>query len=86
MSAHLPRQAPYPRSAHPRTVTSRAADRLRRLLAVLAGVTVTMLASVATVPAAFASVEPDPVRIARVVTAGRGPGWQTAVIALGAVL
>jgi 5'-nucleotidase / UDP-sugar diphosphatase len=86
MFAHLPRQGPSPQPAHPRTVTPKAGTRLRRLVAVLAGVTAALLASVATIPAAFASVEPDPARTSRVVTGGGMPGWQTALIALGAVL
>ena len=86
MSAHLPRRGPYPQPTHPRTVAPGAGTRLRRLVAVLAGVTAALLAPVATIPAAFASVEPDPVRTARVVTSGGMQGWQTALIALGAVL
>jgi hypothetical protein len=86
MPAHLPRQGPYPQPAHPRTVAPRAGTRLRRLLAVLAGITAALLASVATIPAAFASVEPDPARTPHAVTAGGTPGWQTALIALGAVV
>jgi hypothetical protein len=58
----------------------------QRLLAILAGATATILASVATIPAAFASVAPGPERPGRVVTSGGMPGWQTALIALGAVL
>lgn len=86
MFAHLPRRGPSPQPTHPRTTALGAGTRLRRLFAVLAGATAALLASVATIPAAFASVEPDPARTARVVTAGGTPGWQTAVIALGAVL
>jgi hypothetical protein len=58
----------------------------QRLLAILAGATAAILASVATIPAAFASVAPGPERPVRVVTSGGMPGWQTALIALGAVL
>jgi hypothetical protein len=70
MSAHFDRRGPFP----------------RRLLAILAGTTATILASVATIPAAFAAVTPGPERPVRVVTSGGMPGWQTALIALGAVL
>jgi hypothetical protein len=86
MFAHLPRRGPYPQPTHPRTATPGAGTRLRRLVAVLAGLTAAVLASVATIPAAFASVAPDPARFGRVATAGGMPGWQTALIALGAVL
>jgi hypothetical protein len=86
MFAHLPRQGPYSQPTHPRTVAPRAGTRLRRLVAVLAGVTAALLASVATIPAAFASVEPDPTHTVRVVTSGGMPGWQIALIALAAVL
>jgi len=90
MSAHLPHQGPYPQPSPPRTAPPRraapgAGTRLQRLAAVLAGVTAALLASVATIPAAFASVAPNPPRISRVVTGGI-PGWQIALIALGAVL
>jgi hypothetical protein len=70
MSAHSGRQGSFP----------------QRLLAILAGATATILASVATIPAAFASVAPGPERPVRVVTSGGMPGWQIALIALGAVL
>jgi hypothetical protein len=86
MFAHLPRWGPYRQPTRPRAVAPKAGTRLRRLVAVLAGVTAALLASVATIPAAFASVEPDPARTGRVATAGGMPGWQTALIALGAVL
>ena len=86
MFAHLSRQGPYPQPTHPRTAAPRAGTRLRRVVAVLAGVTAALLASVATIPAAFASVAPDPAPGVRVVSGGGTPGWQTALIALGAVL
>ena len=70
MSAHSGRRGSFP----------------QRLLAILAGATATILASVATIPAAFASVAPGPERPVRVVTSGGMPGWQIAMIALGAVL
>jgi hypothetical protein len=70
MSAHSGRQGSFP----------------RRLLAILAGAATAILASVATIPAAFASVTPGPERPVRAVISGGMPGWQTALIALGAVL
>jgi hypothetical protein len=54
MFAYLPR-----RGTHPRTAARRAGARLRRLAGVLAAVTCGLLASAATVPAAFA--QPIPV-------------------------
>ena len=86
MVAHLPRQGPYPQRTHSRTAAPRAGTRLRRLVAVLAGVAAALLASVATIPAAFASVAPDPAPGARVVTSGGTPGWQIALIAVGAAI
>jgi uncharacterized membrane protein len=83
MFAHLPRRGPQP--THPRTAAPRAGTRLRRLAAVLVGITAALLASTATIPAAFASVAPDPGRAGRVVTGGGTPGWQLALIALGAI-
>jgi hypothetical protein len=70
MSAHFGRRGRFP----------------QRLLTILAGATAAILASVATIPAAFASVAPAPERPVRVVTSGGTPGWQIALIALGAVL
>jgi uncharacterized membrane protein len=86
MFAHLPRRGPYPQPTHPRTAAPRAGTRMRRLVAVLAGVTAALLASVATIPAAFASVAPNPGPGGRVVTGGGMSGWQLPVIVLGAVL
>ena len=86
MFAHLPRRGPNPRPTHPHTAVPRAGTCLRRVVAVLAGVTATLLASVATIPAAFASVEPNPAHTSRVVTGAGMPGWQAALIALGAIL
>ena len=68
------------------------------LAGVLAAVTCGLLASAATVPAAFAlvlppggqggtaSVTPVPATTVRVVTAGGMAGWQITLIALGAAL
>jgi hypothetical protein len=93
MFAHLTRQG-----THPRTAAPKAATRLRRLAAALAGVTAAVLASVATIPAAFAmvvpppgydgttSVAPVPAATVRVITGGGMPGWQITLIALGAAL
>jgi hypothetical protein len=97
MSAHL-RQGTDPNTIHPRTATPKAGARTRRLAAILASVTTALMASVVAVPAAFATVirpagGPDgpssvaPVRacIVRMITGGT-PGWQIALIALGAAL
>ena len=94
MFAYLTRQG-----SHPRTAAPKAGTRLRRLAAALAGITAVLLASVATIPAAFAtlvpppggysgttSVAPVPAPTVRVVTGGGMPGWQIALIALGAAL
>jgi hypothetical protein len=83
---------------HPRMAARRAGVRLRRLAAVLAAVVGGLLASAATIPAAFAMVVPDPGGLygtarpaptpatVRVITAGGMPGWQITVIAIGAAL
>ena len=79
-----------------RTAARQAAARPRRLAAALAAVTCALLAS-AIVPAASAHeltpVPPDPAPLApvpapaaSVVTAGGMPGWQIALIAVGAAL
>ena len=92
MFAHLPR-----RGTHPRTAARRAGARLRRLAGVLVAATCGLLASAATVPAAFAMPVPDPgggtARVApvpattiRVITTGGMAGWQITSIALGAAL
>jgi hypothetical protein len=93
--------APLPRrGTHPRAAARTAGARLRRLAAVLAAVTCALLASAATVPAAFARMLPDggppygtapaapvPATTIRVVTTGGGmAGWQIALIAAGAAL
>lgn len=83
---------------HLRTAARRASVRLSRLATVLAAATCALLASAASIPAAFARVIPPPggsygaTRIApvpasaRVVTAGGMAGWQVTLIALGAAL
>ena len=93
MFAHLTRQG-----THPRTAALKAGTRLRRLGAVLAAVTIGLLASAATIPAAFASDVPHPgtgyelgrfgpvpATISHAAATGM-PGWQIILIAVGAVL
>ena len=93
MFAHLIRQG-----AHPRTAALKVGTRLRRLVAALAAVTIGLVASVATIPAAFARDFPQPgsgyelgrfgpVPATTSHTAATGmPGWQIILIAVGAVL
>ena len=93
MFAHLIR-----RGAHPRTAALKAGTRLRRLTAVLTAAAIGLLASAATIPAAFASDVPQPVsgyelgRFGPVpattshAAATGVPGWQIILIALGAAL
>lgn len=93
MFAYLPRRGSHPRSAAPN-----AAGRLRRLAGILTAVTCGVLASAATVPAAFAKLPPGvevvgtarsaqvPVATVRVIAAGGMAGWQITLIALGAAL
>ena len=79
---------------HPRTAVSTAGSRLGRLAAVLAG----LAAAVLMATPAFARPEPDPgagyvapasvpaqVQV-RTIVAGGMPGWQIALIAIGAAL
>ena len=76
--------------------TRQAGTRLGRLATVLAAVISGLLASVAVVPAAFARMVPDPgagyvapalvpAQVRTIVTGGT-PGWQIALIAVGAAL
>jgi hypothetical protein len=65
-------------------------SRIRRTLAVLAGA---LLASAGAAPAAFAMTEPPPggsdgssAPPVQLITVGGMPGWQIALIALGAAL
>jgi hypothetical protein len=93
MSAYRPR-----RGSHPPTAAAHAAARLRRPAGVLAALTCGLLASAATVPAAFAKLPPGvevvkgarpaqvPPAPIRVITAGGMPGWQITLIALAAAL
>jgi hypothetical protein len=93
MFAHLVRQR-----AHPRTAALKAGTRFRRLAAALATVTIGLLASAVTIPAAFARDVPQPgsgyelgrfgpVPAATSHAAAIGmPGWQVILIAVGAVL
>jgi hypothetical protein len=66
-------------------------NRIQRCLAVLAGLSGTVLALAATAPAALAvppppePAVPGPVKIQTVVTGGM-PGWQITLIAAGAAL
>ena len=98
MFAHLPRRETDPQGTRPQAAARKAGARLR-WLAMLAAVTSGLLASAATIPAAFARVVPEPggnygpispapvpTGTVRVVTGGGMPGWQIIVIALGAVL
>ncbi len=88
MFAHLHRQGTQPRAAAPR-----AGTRLRRIAAVLAAVTTGLLASAATIPAAFARdvprgqygparPAPVPATTVHAATTGGMTGWQIALIAL----
>jgi len=81
---------------HPRTPARRATARLGRLAAVLTALICGLLASAATIPAAFAIVLPPGPRTnsplapapatTRVITVGGMTGWQITLIALGAAL
>jgi hypothetical protein len=90
---------PSRKQTHPPTAARKAGARLRRLAAVLAALTCGLLASVAAVPAAFATVVPPPgwqsgttgvaprpATTVRVVTTAGMAGWQITLIALGAAL
>ena len=93
MFAHLTRPG-----THPRTAALRAGTRLHRCAAALAAITVSLLASAATIPAAFASDVPQPVsgyelgRFGPVpattshAAATGVPGWQIILITVSAVL
>ena len=93
MFAYLPR-----RETHPRTAREGLARACAGSAGVLAAVTCGLLASAATVPAAFARVAaaggqygtthvaPVPATTVRVITTGGMAGWQIASIALGAAL
>jgi hypothetical protein len=80
----------------PRMATRNAGARLRRSVAVLAALITGLLASAATVPAAFAMIVPAPAGSAgiapvpaptvHVVVTGGMAGWQITSIALGAAL
>jgi hypothetical protein len=93
MFAHLSRQG-----THPRTAAPKAGTRLRRLAAALAAVTAGLLASAATIPAAFARDVPPagtayelgrfgpfPATTSHPAATGM-PGWQIILIAVGAAL
>jgi hypothetical protein len=89
---------PTRQGTHPRTAALKAGTRLRRLAMMLAAVTAGLLASAATIPAAFARdvpragtayelgrFGPFPATTSHPVTTGM-PGWQITLIALGATL
>ena len=84
---------------HPQMPARNASTRLRRSVAILTVLVAGLLASVATIPAAFAqtAMVPFPTgdgdaraaavpAITRVVVVGGMPGWQIALIAFGAAL
>ena len=84
---------------HPRAAALTTGTRLRRCAAALAAITVGLLASAATIPAAFASDVPQPgsgyelgrfgpfpATTSHPATTGGMPGWQITLIALGATL
>ncbi len=91
MFTPLPRHGTYPRTA-----ARSAGARLGRLGAVLTAVICGLLASAATIPAAFAIVLPPGPRTSspiapvpattRIITVGGMTGWQITLIALGAAL
>ena len=93
MFAHLIRQG-----THPSLAGLKMGTRLRRLAAALAAVTIGLLASAATIPAAFASDVPQPGSGYELGRFGPVPattshaaatgtaGWQIILIAAGAVL
>ena len=89
---------PIRHRAHPRTAAFKAGTGLRRIAAALAAVTIGLLASAATIPAAFASEVPQPgsgyqlgrfgpvpATTSRAAATGV-PGWQIILIAVVAVL
>lgn len=83
---------------HPQMPARNASARLRRPVAVLAALVAGLLASAASIPAAFAmvpdpggaggtaGVTPAPAPAVRVVVTGGMAGWQITSIALGAAL
>jgi hypothetical protein len=80
------------RGVRPHTAVRQAAARPRRLAAALTAITCTVLACVASVPAASARILPPPdvpavpAPAGRVVTVDGMAGWQIALIAAGAAL
>jgi hypothetical protein len=89
---------PIRHRAHPLTAALKAGTGVRRIAAALAAVTTGLLASAATIPAAFAGEVPQPgsgyqlgrfgpvpATTSRAAAAGV-PGWQIIVITAGAVL
>jgi hypothetical protein len=89
---------PIRHRAHPRTAAPKAGTGVRRIAAALAAVTTGLLASAATIPAAFAGEVPQPgsgyqlgrfgpvpATTSRAAATGV-PGWQIILITVGAVL
>jgi hypothetical protein len=89
---------PIRHRAHPRTTALKARTRLRRIAAALVAVTIGLLASAATIPAAFASDVPQPgsgyqlgrfglapATTSHAAAAGM-PGWQIILITVSAAL
>jgi hypothetical protein len=64
---------PIRHRAHPRTAAFKAGTGLRRIAAALAAVTIGLLASAATIPAAFASEVPQPGSGYQLAASGRSP-------------
>ncbi len=92
MSTRLPRPG-----THPRTPARGGRVRLSRLAATVTAVICGLLASAATIPAAFANpipvgdggttpATPVPATMVRVINTGGMAGWQIALIAVGAAL
>jgi hypothetical protein len=91
-------QLPH-RDTHPRTAGRTPGLHFGRLAAVLGAVTVALLSFAGAVPAAFASMIPHPspggaygpvpvgaATVTHLIMTGGTPGWQIALIALGAAL
>jgi hypothetical protein len=87
------------KGTHPRQATRKAGLHLGRLAAVLGTITFALLSFAGAVPAAFASPIPVPgpggaygpvpagtATVTHLITTGGTPGWQIALIALGAAL
>ena len=84
---------PHRHPTRPPATAHHAAGRLRRLAGVIAAVSCGLLVSAGIVPAAFAMNAPGGGQgvpphssVVTVISAGGMPGWQIALIALGAAL